>query len=382
MNKSFLIFFGIVFIVYLSVNSYIFIRGLQSFKPDSPLKNYYIATFVFVALTFWAGRITENYFPSFFTDILVWIGSFWLAFILYFLIAIILLDIIRVVNHFIPIYPDLITSNYQKAKEYTFYIVVSIVSLIVLIGHINFRNPRIFTKEININKSAGEIKTLNIVVASDIHMGTIVTNGRVRKLVEMVNGLNPDIILLPGDILDEDLEPVLRRNLGEDISKLKAKYGVYAVNGNHEFIGGAEEAVKYLRDHGINLLRDSVAIIDKQIIIAGREDLSVNRIGKRKTTEELLSGYDKSLPIILLDHQPFKLDESEKAGVDLHLSGHTHHGQLWPFNYLTEKIYEVSWGYKKKGNTHVYVSSGYTGWGPPVRLGSRTEIVNIKLKFN
>jgi hypothetical protein len=381
MNKSFIIFFAIVFLVYFAVNSYIFIRGLQSFRPNSPLKIYYIAIFVFVALTFWIGRITENYFPSVLTDILVWIGSFWLAFILYFLIAVILLDIIRLVNHFFPFYPKFIASNYQQTKEYIFYGTIIIVSLIVLVGHINFLNPRIYTKEINIDKSLKNIKSLNIVVASDIHMGTIVTNGRVRKLVETINGLNPDVVLLPGDILDEDLEPVLRRNLGEDISKLKAKYGVFAVNGNHEFIGGVEEADRYLRSHGINLLRDSVVILNDEIIIAGREDLSVNRIGKRKTTEELLNGYNKNLPIILMDHQPFKLYESENAGVDLHLSGHTHHGQLWPFNYLTEKIYEVSWGYKKKGNTHVYVSSGYSGWGPPVRLGSRTEIVNLILKF-
>ncbi len=382
MNKSFIIFFAIVFVVYLLVNSYIFIRGLQAFKPDSTIKNYYIVTFIFLALTFWAGRILENYFPSVITDVFVWIGSFWLAFILYFLVSVILLDIIRIINHFIPFYPDYITKNYQKTKEFIFYGIVLLVGIIVLIGHINFLYPRIYTKEIKINKQVKDFKTLNIVVASDIHMGTIVTNGRVRKLVDMVNGLNPDIILLPGDILDEDLEPVLRRNLGEDISKLKAKYGVYAVNGNHEFIGGAEEADKYLRNHGINLLRDSVTVIDDRFLIVGREDLSVNRIRKRKTIDELLSGYNKELPIILLDHQPFKLFEAENAGVDLQLSGHTHHGQLFPFNYLTKKIYEVSWGYKKKGNTNIYVSSGYSGWGPPVRLGSRTEIVNIKLHFN
>jgi uncharacterized protein len=83
----------------------------------------------------------------------------------------------------------------------------------------------------------------------------------------------------------------------------------------------------------------------------------------------------------LLDHQPFELDEKEKAGVDLTLSGHTHHGQLWPLNYLTQAIYEVSWGYKKKGNTHVYVSSGVGGWGPPVRIGNRPEIVLIHIRF-
>lgn len=381
MNKAFIIFFSIVLVVYFSVNYYIFIRGLQAIKPNNPIKTYYIVIYIFLALAFWVGRITENYYPSVLTDILVWIGSFWLAFMLYFFIIVLLLDIVRLINHFVPFYPVYIKNNYINVKEYIFYTSIAVVSLIVLIGYINFLNPRIYTKEIKINKSTKDIKELNIVVASDIHMGTIVTNGRILKLVEMVNSLNPDIILLPGDILDEDLEPVIRRNLGEDISKLKAKYGVYAVNGNHEFIGGVTEADKYLTSHGIKLLRDSAVVIDNQILLVGREDLSINRISKRKSIEELLNGYDKSMPIILMDHQPFKLYEAEQAKIDLQLSGHTHHGQLFPFNFLTQKIYEVSWGYKKKGDSHIYVSSGFSGWGPPVRLGSRTEIVNIKLKF-
>jgi predicted MPP superfamily phosphohydrolase len=90
---------------------------------------------------------------------------------------------------------------------------------------------------------------------------------------------------------------------------------------------------------------------------------------------------DRSFPILLLDHQPFQLHEAEQQGVDLQISGHTHHGQLWPFNFITKKVYELSWGYKKKGNTHVYVSSGVGTWGPPIRLGNRPEIVNVRLSF-
>ena len=92
-------------------------------------------------------------------------------------------------------------------------------------------------------------------------------------------------------------------------------------------------------------------------------------------------GVDKSLPIILMDHQPFKLDEAVRNGVDVQLSGHTHHGQLWPFHFITKKVYELSWGYKLKGNTHVYVSSGVGTWGPPVRTGNRPEIVHLRLRF-
>jgi predicted MPP superfamily phosphohydrolase len=123
--------------------------------------------------------------------------------------------------------------------------------------------------------------------------------------------------------------------------------------------------------------------MDEKFYIIGREDRDKPRFSsrKRKNTEQLLTNLDKSKPLILLDHQPFEMDIKELMGIDLTLSGHTHHGQMWPLNYITKAIYEVSWGYKKKGNTHIYVSSGVGGWGPPVRIGNRPEIVLINLHF-
>jgi len=381
MNWNFVIFFSIVILVYLSINFYIFIRGLQAIPIDSPIRIYYMGIFTILSLSFWFGRITEKFYPSVITDIAVWIGSFWLAFILYFFLTVLLLDILRALNHFLHFIPQSFYVDYSKTKLIIFTTVIVLVTGTVFAGFINFLNPNIRKMELNIDKKAGNIKKLNIVVASDIHMGTIVSNGRVKKIVDMINSLNPDLVLLPGDILDEDLEPVIRKNLGDDIKKIESKYGVIAVNGNHEFIGGVEAADKYLRNHGIILLRDSVITVNNEIVIVGREDRSINRIKERKTLETLLSGFDSGKPIIMMDHQPFKLHEAQKAGIDLQLSGHTHHGQLFPFNFLTSLIYELSWGYKKKGNTHYYVSSGISGWGPPVRLGSRTELVNIVLNF-
>jgi len=117
-------------------------------------------------------------------------------------------------------------------------------------------------------------------------------------------------------------------------------------------------------------------------VLAGREDRQRQSMtGKsRKPIAEILAGMDKEYPIILLDHQPFKLDESVQAGVDLQISGHTHHGQFWPLNLFTNAIYELSWGYEKRGNTSFYVSNGYGTWGPPVRIGNRPEIILIRLK--
>ena len=183
--------------------------------------------------------------------------------------------------------------------------------------------------------------------------------------------------------MTKDLAPVIQNNLGEYLRQIKAKYGIYAVTGNHEYIGGVEPAVKYLTEHGVNVLRDSAVLIDDSFYIIGREDIRTRgfRGIKRKPLEEIVKFLDRSKPLIMMDHQPFKLEEAEKNGIDLQISGHTHHGQLWPFNFVTKKVYELSWGYKQKGNTHYYVSCGAGTWGPPVKIGNISEIVNIKLNY-
>jgi hypothetical protein len=222
-----------------------------------------------------------------------------------------------------------------------------------------------------------------MVVASDIHLGTIIGRKRFDRIVSRINELNPDMILLPGDIVDEDLTPVINQNLGESLKNLKSKFGVFAVTGNHEYIGGVEKACRYLADHGVEVLRDSAVKVNDCVYVVGREDRSIDRFtGKpRMPLSELMARVDKEYPVLLMDHQPFHLEEGANNGVDLQLSGHTHHGQLWPGNLISEKVYELSWGYKRKNGTQVYVSCGVGTWGPPVRLGNRPEIVNIHLRF-
>jgi hypothetical protein len=157
---------------------------------------------------------------------------------------------------------------------------------------------------------------------------------------------------------------------------------VFAVTGNHEYIGGAGPACAYLEEHGITMLRDSVARLEGGTYIVGREDRSSAGFGggKRKTLESLMAEVDTAYPVVLMDHQPFRLEEAAGKGIDLQLSGHTHHGQLWPLNKITEAVYEVSRGEAVKGETHFYVSSGVGTWGPPVRTGNRPEIVLIRLR--
>ncbi len=380
--SSFLIFISIVLLVYISVNYYIFRRGLQTLPTDSNLRGYYIGLFLLFSLSFWIGRVMERFWLSHVSDIFVWIGSIWLAFMLYFVLWALLFDILRLLDYLFGIFPNIITANYAKAKFITGISVTAISAIIVIAGYINFMSPQVRDLEIKINKPA-KWKELKIAVASDIHMGTIVGRKQVDKYVEIINSLKPDLILFPGDVIDEDLAPVLKQNTGGALANLKSKYGVYAITGNHEYIGGVEEAVKYLEDHNVKMIRDNYLVIDGSLVIAGREDSSSAQFAnlKRKPLEHILADADKNLPVILMDHQPFNLDLAVKNGVDLQLSGHTHHGQLWPLNFITKMVYELSWGYKKKSDTHFYVSCGVGGWGPPVRLGSSSEIINLKVIF-
>lgn len=381
-NIQFIIFFSIVISVYSLLSYYIYSRGIQAFPAGSAGRGWFKGVFIFLTASYVVARIMERVYLSVLSDVFTWIGSFWLAVFFYSLLIVLAIDLVRLANALIPFWPE--PWKTLQFKHNLFIISVSLTLIAVLGGFINALSPRLKTVEVLIDKEVSGTKELSIAFASDIHMGTLIGPRRTKRIVDRINGLEPDLILLGGDVVDEDLAPVIRGNLGISLNRLKAPLGVFGITGNHEYIGGAASAVKYLEEHGITMIRDTTVLVNGNFYILGREDRDRPRFsGKgRKSVEEMMAGVDRSKPVIMLDHQPFELDEKEKEGIDLTLSGHTHHGQLWPLNFLTKAIYEVSWGYKQKGNMHVYVSSGVGGWGPPVRIGNRPEIVLIRLRFS
>jgi uncharacterized protein len=382
-TTTFIIFFSIVLVIYGSINYYIFKRGIQALPDITWLRISFITVFSILSLSYIIGRVLERVTLCDASDVLVHIGSLWLGMMAFFFFIVVFLDFTRLLNHFTGIYPAFINQNFSNVKFITFLSSVSLVIILTGYSYFNANNPKTETLNLSVNKKLDSSKTLKIAMASDIHLGTIIGKSRLDILVDRINSLNPDIILLAGDIVDEDLTPVIKQNLGESLRNFKSRYGTYAVLGNHEYIGGAERANKYLVEHGVTVLRDSVAKINNEFYLIGREDASLGQFsgGKRKTVDELCVNIDHTKPIILMDHQPFHLENSVKNKIDLQLSGHTHHGQIWPLNYITNMIYEISWGYKKIDNTHFYVSSGYGTWGPPMKLGNNSEIMNIVLNF-
>jgi predicted MPP superfamily phosphohydrolase len=378
--SSFLIFFSIIMLIYTSVNYYLYVRGLQVFSLSQPMKRWYVAIFWTVVASFVAGMLLERTFSSVLSEWIFRIGSFWLAFLLYFLIAVVLIDIVRVINyffHFLPVFTPVMKMKLGLS-------VVAVVSLIVVVGHINALWINVKEIPLAIHKKVSGPSEVKILMASDIHLGALIGERREKRLLEIVREQKPDLVLLCGDLVDGEIAPVLRKNLGRHIQEIQTPLGVYAITGNHEYIGGIDKTLPYLKSINIRMLLDEVVTLPNGIQLIGRNDHSARgwQGNGPKPLAELLAESDLSKPVIVMNHQPFNLKEAADAKVDLHLSGHTHNGQLWPFNYLTEAIFELSWGYLKKGDTHFYVSSGFGTWGPSVRTGNRPEVVIFKLKFD
>jgi uncharacterized protein len=381
--QDFIIFLSIVLTLYIAVHSYIFIRGWQALPQNVTVRTVYGILFSFFAVSYIAGRVTENISVCRASSFFIWTGSFWLGMILYLLLFIIFFDILRAGNTFFHVFPRVVVERYQAVKLAAAIVAFASSLVIVAAGHINTLHPKIERLNLVIPKKAGSIERMKIVLATDIHLGTLISNSRVQTLVDEVNSCDPDIVLLGGDIVDEDLKPVIEMNMGAQLQKIHSRYGTYAITGNHEFFGGVDAACRYMENHGITVLRDRYITIAGSLILAGRDDLTSARFNgrRRKSLQEILAGADRRLPVICMDHQPFRLEEAAGEGVDLQLSGHTHNGQLWPFNYIVGIIYYLGSGYARIGNTHYYVSAGFGTWGPPVRTGHRPEIVCITLEF-
>ncbi len=382
-NYGFLIFVSIIFSIHFLVNYYIYHRGIQWLETIPHLKTAFRIIMLILVLSYPLGRFLERVWYSPVTTSLHWIGAFWFAGMLYVTLLLFTTDIIRITNHFLNFLPQANTQVYFMLKKYCGIAITVSSLLIVLAGFLNTWHPKINQYNIKINKNGGSKKNLKIVAASDIHLGTIIGPRKTKKLVERINALQPDIILFAGDVVDEDVGPVIKQNLGESLRQLKAPLGIFAATGNHEYIGGADRSVAYLEAHGLIVLRDSAQLINNDFYIIGREDRDKKRSSApRKEIAELVKDINADKPLIMLDHQPYSLEMAQQAGVDLQISGHTHHGQLWPLGYITKKLFEVSRGYKQKGTSHFIVSTGFGTWGPPVRTGNRPEILEINLLFD
>jgi uncharacterized protein len=366
-----------VFIVFIALNFYLFLRGWQALPPRTDLHIVYSILYLFASSAVFIAVFAGSKLPVWMSRVFEVVGGYWILLFIFMFSAALLADIFRILNHYFAIYPSWVITHYPQTKILYLGFVLFLLVCISVIGYIRFINPKITEVPIALDRNNHMEEEFNIIAISDIHLGNVIRKDRLAAWVKLINRQDADIIMIAGDMFDHNMNTVESQQMDIELSRLSAKYGVYAIPGNHDYYAGIDKAMQYMKKSGIRVLRDQAVTIDNRIVVIGRDDLT-NR--KRKSLSLLMTSVNGKLPRIVLDHQPLSFTESRENGVDLHISGHTHNGQIFPFSRIVSKMYELGYGYRKIGNTHFYVSSGLGLWGAPIRLGTQSEIVKFILK--
>ncbi|NDV94446.1 metallophosphoesterase [Dysgonomonas sp. 521] len=370
-------FFIIVFVVYILANYYVF-RHFWIAMPPSAAGKVILVSFAVIAVTsFFISFLVGDSLPIGLTSFLYKVGTAWLFIMLYFFIVMAAKDLFGLTNKLLHFMPSDAITRYTKDNWAGLGLMVGFIALLMICGYLKYQWKVRVELPIQIYKTFGDTiapRSLRIVAISDLHLGYSIGEKEFEKWVGLINAENPDIVLIAGDIIDNSVRPLNEGRYAEVFHKIKAPMGIYACIGNHEYISGFKESEAFMEKAGVKVLRDSVALVDSCFYVVGRDDRSNP---SRKPLQELVAGLDQAKPVIMLDHQPYHLEEAEANGIDIQISGHTHQGQVWPISLITNKIYERDHGFIKKGNANIYVSSGIGIWGGKFRIGTQSEYVVI-----
>ena len=338
-------------VTYIGWNAFLW---LSSFVEGLDPVLFFAAWFLW-AFSFLIGRLGHKWLA--FTVA----GSYWFAFFEY---ALLLFPIANLAVLFI---------GGEEAMQMIGAVVACIMLALFAVGTFLAYSPVVRELDIVIDRPMNE--PLHLVVASDFHLGILSGKRHLQRFVDKANELEPEAILLAGDLVDDDPVWYGRYGMSEVMEKLQAPLGVYGIVGNHEYYGKKIPLLVYMmKGSGVDVLLDETKSIGERFYLTGREDRT-NR--KRQSLEMLKPLTD--LPWIVLDHTPSNLKVPVELEADLHISGHTHKGQMWPNRFITKKVFELDYGHRKTGKTHLLVSSGFGFWGPPIRIGSRAELWSIRV---
>lgn len=327
------------------------------------------------------------------------LSNYWLGSFLYILLFIMIADILRIVLKHIPGK----LHNYLFSRIGYIFVGILLTSLVVgfsIYGSFHAKVIKVHPYEVTIEKSCSNRNELKVVLLADLHLGYNYGKRESSRMVTKVNAQNPDLVLIAGDIFDNEYDAVQDpERIAEKLSEMKSTYGTYGVFGNHDvserLLGGFSVSLDadevrdsrfdtFAEKANITILDDESVCIDDAFYLVGRMDASKPGDGtkNRMTPEEILKDLDKSKPILVMEHQPKQLQELSDAGADMQLCGHTHDGQLFPGNLLLGLIWENPCGYLQKGNLHSIVTSGVGVWGPAMRTGTDSEICPITIHFS
>jgi hypothetical protein len=367
-----MIFFVLTFLcIFGGINFYAFFRSKSVFHFSGIPQILLIFILILLICAPILVRVAEAYHQEFLARTIAYIGYTWMAFVFLFFFFNVTLEIIVSLYKLIGK-----ESGFVTLRHIAFGLAVFLALGFVFYGFIDAQKIRVKHLEVRTEKILPNNGIIRIVQISDVHVGLIIRDARLKAILDAVRETNPDILVSTGDLLDGELDNIMPQ--ADYFISINPKYGKYAVLGNHEYYAGIRRSLEFTKAAGFEILRDD-ARQAAGLNIFGADDITGRKLGVSKDKqyfENMLTQQGNAF-VLLLKHQPFVTDGEN---FDLQLSGHTHGGQIFPFRYITRLIFENNYGYYELGqNKLLYVSRGAGTWGPPVRVLAPPEITVIDL---
>jgi len=373
------LFLVIFFILYGSMHLYVFLKAKAAFAFGIYTGIYFALVMIIMIFAPIIVRLSEKTGFEFFARLMSYIGYTWMGVLFLFVSAYLIVDLYSFILYKSGIIMKKDFSALIVSNKHAFFIPLTISVMIAIYGYFEARNIRTETVIIRSPKIPAEIGRLKIVQISDVHLGLIVGEKRLKRILNEVKTANPDILVSTGDLVDGQINNLVR--LAEILKEINPRYGKFAITGNHEFYAGLGQALSFTERAGFKMLRGERVTVADMINIAGVDDPQGRTYSnfKNVSEKELLSGLPGEKFTLLLKHRPL-VDKSALGLFDLQLSGHVHKGQIFPFSIITGLYYPIQAGFADlSNNSRLYVSRGSGTWGPPIRFLSQPEVAIIDL---
>lgn len=363
---------------------YIWVRLVRDLELPRPWRRAFTLLLALLGLTIPFGLFFGRFAPRPIAGPIMWVIYTWLGVVFFLNVLLALADLTRFLAVTLPAG---IMGKPVDPDRRRFLALLS--GGLVLLGDFGLSAVGLFSgtaaalqvKRIRVNlaKLPKSCEGYRIVQITDVHIGPLLGHDFVGEVVRRVNALQPDLVAITGDLVDGTVAQL--EDQTAPLRDLRAKDGVYFVTGNHEYYtGDVDEWLAWLAGIGIRPLRNERVLIQDGFELAGTDDYSARGGNHRQDIPKALAGRNAARPVVLMAHQPRSFDEAAGLGVDFQLSGHTHGGQIYPFNYVVALFQPYLRGLYRKGNSQIYVSCGTGTWGPPMRLGAPAEITEIELR--
>ncbi|MDP2863766.1 MAG: metallophosphoesterase [Desulfobacterales bacterium] len=373
------LFFLVFFLIYGGTHLYLFSKVKSALSPGFPA-SLFLALFLFLmVITPVQVRVLENMGMETFARFMAYTGYLWMGFIFLFFTASLAIDIYHWLIHCAGFLFHRDFSALFLAKRTALILPVALGMATALYGYFEACDIRAERVVINTPKIPRAVGKLTIVQISDVHLGLIVREERLKRIIALINGASPDLLVSTGDLVDGQINRMT--GLAELLQDIRPGFGKFAVTGNHEMYAGLDQAVGFTERAGFKVLRNEGSTAGELINVVGVDDPAIGRFthSRPATEKTLLMKVPPDRFTLLLKHRP-AVDRESLGLFDLQLSGHVHKGQIFPFNLLTYLFYPVRTGFALyPQNSALYVSRGTGTWGPPIRFLAPPEVTVIEL---